>query len=74
MSEDMQVEPSQQEQTEPKTGRKPPPAGAGIAIGICLGAGVGLPLGNPLLGLGVGLAFAAAFESAFRRQREENPS
>jgi hypothetical protein len=51
-------------------GRRPPRAGAGIAIGVCLGAGVGVSLQNLALGIAIAIAFALAFELAFKKQRE----
>ena len=74
MSEEPHNDISAQEPVKQAQGRRPPPAGAGIAIGVCLGAGVGLPLQNPVLGLAIGVAFAAAFESAFKRQRDASGS
>lgn len=70
MTEEMGPRQPAQEGADQKRGRRPPPAGTGIAIGICLGAGVGLPLQNLALGMAIAVAFAVAFELAFKKQRE----
>ena len=70
MTEEMGPRQPAPEGADQKRGRRPPPAGTGIAIGVCLGAGVGLPLQNLALGIAIAVAFAVAFELAFKKQRE----
>jgi hypothetical protein len=50
-----------------KSGKKPVPAGVGIAIGICIGVAIGLTLKNFALGIGMAVVFAGGLEIAFKR-------